>query len=67
MLVEDLGKVSVQLQDSSRYFKAVAEVFLNVCGMAGLDHVSLLAWDTSRLLEFEKYLFKKNYLSQLQG
>lgn len=65
-LVADLGKVSVQLQ-SSRYYEAVAEgiaLLLNVCGMAGLDYVSLPAWDDSRLLEFKKYLFK-NYLSQL--
>lgn len=52
MLVEDLGKESVQLQGISRYSKLAAEVFLNVCGMAALDHVSLLAWDSSRLSEF---------------
>lgn len=68
MLVEGLGKVSVELQSSSRYYGAVAEgiaLLLNVYGMAGLDYVSLPAWDNSRLLGLKKYLFKENYLNKL--
>lgn len=47
MLVEDLGKVPVQLQNSPRYYEAFAEgvaLLLNVCGRAGLDSVPLPGW-----------------------
>lgn len=54
MMLEDLGKVSVQLQSSSEYCEAVSEgisLLLNTYGMAGLDYLSLSAWDNSRLLK----------------
>lgn len=47
MVLEDLGKVSVQLQSSSKYYEAVSEgisLLLNTYGMAGLDYLSLSAW-----------------------
>lgn len=48
-------KTSVQLQNSKDY-EAINEgisLLLNIYGMAGLDYVTLSAWDHSRLLKLK--------------